>query len=124
MQASVSRRALGAFFVATVAGGPRAVAQQGELALVMVERAGCAWCARWNAEIAPIYGKTQEAAQAPLRRHDLKDGQPAQAATPVRYTPTFLLVRAGTEVGRVTGYVDAAMFWGMLDQMLAKAKQG
>lgn len=33
--------------------------------LVMIEQPGCQWCARWNAEIAPIYPKTPEAAQAP-----------------------------------------------------------
>lgn len=99
---------------------PDAAADRG-LELVMVERAGCAWCARWNAEIAPIYPKTPEGAQAPLRRHDLGAGQPAQAATPVRFTPTFLLLRDGREIGRVTGYVDQAMFWGLLGDMLAKA---
>lgn len=39
--------------------------------LVMFERAGCVWCARFNAEIAPIYGKTEESQIAPLRRVDL-----------------------------------------------------
>lgn len=92
------------------------------LELVMVERVGCAWCARWNADVAPIYPKAPESADAPLRRHDLGDGQPKEATRPVRYTPTFLLVREGKEVGRVTGYLDAGMFWGLLDQLIARAK--
>jgi hypothetical protein len=138
MRASITRRRFGAALLcaAGMAGAPaaagdgRAWAQvaavsdaptnQG-LELVMVERAGCAWCARWNAEIAPIYPKTPEGAQAPLRRHDLGAGQPPQAATPTRFTPTFLLLRDGREVGRITGYVDQAMFWGLLAELLAKA---
>jgi len=39
--------------------------------LVMFERAGCVWCARFDAEIAPIYGRTEEGQAAPLRRVDL-----------------------------------------------------
>ncbi|RZV98551.1 MAG: hypothetical protein EX266_17160, partial [Rhodobacteraceae bacterium] len=40
------------------------------LELIMVEEHGCIWCARWNAEIAPIYPKTDEGERAPLRRVD------------------------------------------------------
>jgi len=90
--------------------------------LVMVERAGCVYCARWDAEVAPAYPRTVEGQAAPLRRHDLDRGQPKDIALerPVRYTPTFLLVEEGREVGRITGYIDNAMFWGTLSQMVAQ----
>ena len=90
--------------------------------LVMIERAGCAWCARWDAEVAPAYEKTNEGRRAPLRRHNLDQGQPNGIVLerPVRYTPTFLLVDDGREVGRITGYIENGMFWGMLSQMIAK----
>jgi thioredoxin-related protein len=124
MRASITRRALGAAAAATFAAAASRALAAPTLELVMVERAGCAWCARWNAEIAPLYGKTAEGAQAPLRRHDLAAGQPPGAREPVRFTPTFVLLREGKEVGRVTGYVDEGMFWGLLGQLLEKAKQG
>lgn len=127
MDATLSRRRLVAALAAAAAlaaGEGRAQTPAAPLELVMVERAGCAWCARWDAEIAPLYAKTPEAARAPLRRHDLKDGQPPEATSPVRYTPTFLLLREGREIGRLTGYLDAGLFWGLLDQLLDKAKQG
>jgi hypothetical protein len=92
--------------------------------LVMFERAGCPWCARWDAEVAPSYGKTPEGKLAPLRRHNVDRGQPKDIALerPVRYTPTFVLVDEGKEVARITGYMDNAMFWGTLMPLFAKLK--
>ena len=92
--------------------------------LVMVERAGCVWCERWNRDVAPVYGKSDEGQRAPLRRVDLADGQPGlDLKEPVRFTPTFVLVEQGREVGRITGYLDDAMFWGLLGAMLARLEE-
>lgn len=87
----------------------------------MIERQGCAWCRRWTQEVAPVYGKTEEGVRAPLRRHDLAQGQPAGLAAPAVYTPTFALMRDGAEIGRITGYVDDATFWGLLGALLKRA---
>jgi hypothetical protein len=90
--------------------------------LVMFERAGCPWCQRWNREIAPIYPKTAEGQRLPLRRVDLDRGVPPDLtlATPVRFTPTFVLVDEGREIGRVIGYFDEAAFWGLLGRLFTK----
>jgi thioredoxin-related protein len=119
----MAMRATLALVFAAALGLAAAATRAGEapaLELVMVERAGCAWCVRWNAEVAPIYPKTPEGARAPLRRHDLANGQPATAAAPVRYTPTFLLLREGREIGRITGYQDDATFWGLLSGLMRR----
>ncbi|MDK3017542.1 hypothetical protein QO033_07620 [Pseudodonghicola sp. IC7] len=94
--------------------GPAAAAE-----LVMVEQAGCAWCARWNAEIAPAYPNTTEGKFAPLRRVSLRT-LPAdlEVARRVTFTPTFLLVEDGREIARMEGYPGEDFFWPMLDQML------
>ena len=91
--------------------------------LLMFEEPGCIWCARWNAEIGPIYPKTPEAALAPLRRIDLRDPVPDDLtlARPVVFTPTFVLIAAGTEVNRIEGYPGPDFFWGLLDSMFADA---
>ncbi len=89
--------------------------------LVMFEREGCIWCARWDREVAPVYAKTPEGKAAPLRRVDLgttRADEPGLAA-PVRYTPTFVLIDGGREIGRITGYIDEDAFWGLLGKMLA-----
>ncbi|WP_460273201.1 thioredoxin domain-containing protein [Celeribacter sp. ULVN23_4] len=88
--------------------------------LVMVERPGCAYCAQWDAEIAPIYPKTPEGAYAPLRRIDLRAPLPEdlQFNGPVVFTPTFILTEEGQEQGRIEGYAGDEMFWTMLTMLL------
>lgn len=89
--------------------------------LLLVGTAGCPWCARWDREIGPIYPRTDEGRRAPLRRVEIRGFSEALALRePLRYTPTFLLVRNGGEVGRITGYQGADAFWGLLDVLLAQ----
>lgn len=97
---------------------PAATASAAEL--LMFERAGCPWCARWLREVAPAYEKSEEGAYAPLRRIDMDRGDPADVTLtiPVRFSPTFVLVDRGREVGRLIGYIDAATFWGLLTKMV------
>lgn len=87
--------------------------------LYMAEEAGCYWCAKWNAEIAHIYPKTQEGKAAPLRRFDLQQGAPnILLKSKVRFTPTFILVDHGKEVGRIEGYPGDEFFWSLLNTLL------
>lgn len=88
--------------------------------LIVLERPGCAWCLRWNREIAPIYPKTLEGRQAPLRRVDVSGPWPADLAgiEGDLYTPTFIVVENGVEVGRLRGYPGDAFFWPLLNEML------
>ena len=37
---------------------------------------------------------------------------------PVRYSPTFVLVDQGREVGRMEGYTGEDFFWGLLERLL------
>ena len=92
--------------------------------LMMVERAGCVWCERWERDVGPAYMKSEEGRRAPLSRHNLDRGQPPLALKePVRFTPTFILLEDGREIGRITGYLDNAMFWGLLGVLLNKLDQ-
>jgi thioredoxin-related protein len=90
--------------------------------LLMFERDGCVWCARWNREIAPVYDKTDEAKLLPLRRIDMdRDKSPGVVlASPVRFTPTFLIVDNGREIGRITGYMNDESFWSLLGKYAAR----
>lgn len=90
--------------------------------LVMFEERGCPWCARFDREIGPIYARTEEARRAPLRRVDLDAGIPAELAhlAPVRFTPTFVLLEDGREVGRIQGYPGEMHFWGPLGMLLER----
>jgi hypothetical protein len=88
----------------------------------MFQRAGCPWCAIWNREIAPIYPKTELARRAPLRRVDLDRGERPDVTlkSPIRYTPTFVLVDGGREIGRIEGYPGEDFFWGLLEGLVLR----
>ena len=95
-----------------------------ETHLLMAEETGCAWCARWDREIAHIYPKTAEGKTAPLRRFNLHGAEPQDVtfAQPIRFTPTFILVRDGAEVGRIEGYPGEDFFWPLLTRMFVRAQ--
>jgi hypothetical protein len=109
------------FLVMLLAASPA----RAEMRLLMVQEAGCIWCAAWDAEVAPIYPLSAEGRRAPLWRHDINAPTPdgVTLAGEVVYTPTFILLDEGRETGRIEGYPGEAFFWGMLDAMLAQATE-
>jgi|DewCreStandDraft_4_1066084.scaffolds.fasta_scaffold00358_33 hypothetical protein len=94
----------------------------GAAELVMFSDRGCSYCARFEAEIGPVYPKTEEARRAPLRRVDLGEGIPPEFAhlRPPSFTPTFVLVEQGREIGRILGYPGEMHFWGLLGMLLER----
>jgi len=93
-----------------------------ETLLLMAEENGCYWCGKWHDEIGPIYPKTAEGRTAPLRPFDLHRETPNVVfANSVHFTPTFILVQDGVEVGRLEGYPGEDFFWGLLDMMFERA---
>ncbi len=93
--------------------------------LIMYEQAGCVWCKRFNAEIAPAWPKTEQGKRAPLRRVDIHEPVPEDLANIAieRFTPTFVLVEEGKEIARLRGYPGDEFFWHLVDDMLAKLDQ-
>ncbi|WP_435205541.1 hypothetical protein [Tateyamaria sp. 1078] len=90
--------------------------------LLMAEEDGCYWCAKWNEDIAHIYPKTAEGRTAPLQRYDLHGETPDVVFVQrVHFTPTFILVEDGAEVGRIEGYPGEDFFWGLLTMMFERA---
>lgn len=93
--------------------------------LLILVQPGCAWCARFDRDIAPAYGHTDEGRRAPLRRVDVTQPWPAdlRAVAPERLTPTFVLLDDdGVERGRLRGYPGDNFFWPLLSEMLARLK--
>jgi thioredoxin-related protein len=87
--------------------------------LLMYRRAGCPWCAAWDQAIGPVYPKTELGRLLPLRHVDLAEDRqpPVSLVRPVRYTPTFVLVEDGREVGRIEGYPGEEFFWSRLEAL-------
>ncbi|WP_323785874.1 thioredoxin family protein [Thalassovita sp.] len=88
--------------------------------LVMVERQGCHYCIEWKTDLGPIYPNTAAGKYAPLRVIDIADDVPADLSfvRKVVFTPTFVLVEEGREIGRIEGYPGEDFFWGLLEMML------
>lgn len=93
--------------------------------LIMFEQHGCHWCEQWNEDIGVVYFKTEEGKRAPLRRVDIHEKMPEdlKSITSGHFTPTFVLVDNGKEIGRIRGYPGESFFWGLLNQILAKLPQ-
>ena len=90
--------------------------------LLMFEEKWCHWCDRWNEEIGVVYHKTTEGERAPLVRVDIHGAFPqgVEFASRPQYTPTFILVEDGQEIGRIEGYPGEDFFWGLLARLLEK----
>lgn len=90
--------------------------------LLMFERDGCVWCQRWDREVGSSYSKTDEAKVLPLRHVNIDRQATSSVAlvSPVRYTPTFVVVHNGREIGRITGYINDDAFWGLLSTLVSK----
>ncbi len=112
----VMRTALLAAALAMAAGAAAAAE------LVMFESAGCPYCARWNRTIGPIYPKTDEGKRAPLRRVDIAARRPPDLAAigGIVYTPTFVLMDGGREIGRIVGYGGEEAFWSLFGELVGK----
>ncbi len=110
-----------AVFVLVFSALPRAL-PAGAAELVMLEQEYCSWCERWNEEIGAIYPKTTESQLAPLRRVDIHDPLPADLAflQTGNFTPTFVLIDKGREIGRIRGYPGEDFFWGLLAEMMKR----
>ena len=97
-----------------------AVPAAAETRLLMGVEDGCIWCARWEAQIGPIYPKTTEGEMAPLWQVDINHPLPSDVTLdrPMVFTPTFVVLEDGVEIGRIEGYPGEDFFWGLLGQIL------
>lgn len=101
-----------------------APAQSAEL--VMFEQKSCVWCQRFDREIAPAYDKSAEGKRAPLRREDIAQPLPPdlEFIRRERFTPVFVLVDGGREIGRIRGYPGDIFFWGLLANLIERLDRG
>lgn len=94
--------------------------QTAPVVLLMVQDRGCPYCARWEAEVGRSYRLSEEGKFAPLAVRMRGDPEIAQLKKIV-YSPTFVMLAYGREVGRIVGYQGSDLFWMELEPLIAKA---
>jgi len=94
----------------------------GAAELVYFGSSSCPVCETWDQEVGEIYPKTEESKTLPLRQHDVHDDKPADLAfiKGVIFTPTFVAIEDGREIGRIVGYMGDFFFWEQLDGLIKK----
>ena len=91
--------------------------------LVMVDARACTYCQKFAREMDDVYAASPAGLSAPIRRVSPYKRWPADLAAvrPAPYTPVFILVDGGREVGRFAGYKSPEWFWSKLNPLLAQA---
>jgi len=82
----------------------------------------CPTCEQWDEEVGSLYDKTIEAKRLDLRRLSIHDDPPADLSfiKGVIYTPTFVVVKDGQEVGRMVGYIADYFFWERMGKLIKR----
>ncbi len=89
--------------------------------LLMIGDPGCPYCARFEREAAPGYTASDDGKLAPLVRRFRHDADIAFLPRIV-YSPTFVMLVRGREVGRIVGYPGADLFWMRVAGLLSDAR--
>jgi len=94
--------------------------------LIYVEWKDCGYCKIFNRQMAGAYASSAIGKKIPLRRVDILRRWPADLKRVSRptYTPVFILVENGSEVGRFDGYTSPQGFVRNLRRLLQKPDEG
>ena len=88
--------------------------------LLIFEQKACPFCEIFNLEIAPDYPQSRAGRLAPLRHVDIWESRTGgiEGLDPAVFTPTFVLVEDGREIGRLMGYPGRRYFYAEIDQLV------
>ena len=88
--------------------------------LLMITADYCVYCQIWEKEIGKIYPKTDISKNFPLEKIELDEQSISSNLDNygTKITPTFIFFKEKEEIGRITGYSSAEMFWWQVDEIL------
>ena len=91
-----------------------------ESKLLMITADYCVYCQIWEKEIGKIYPKTDISKNFPLEKIELDEQSISSDLDNygTKITPTFIFFKEKEEIGRITGYSSAEMFWWQVDEIL------
>ena len=86
----------------------------------------CAYCKKWENEIANIYLKTEFEDEFKLSFINVFSNVKLEnygISKTVKVTPTFIFVKDKMEVGRIEGYNGQDLFWWQVDEIIKSNNQ-
>jgi thioredoxin-related protein len=88
--------------------------------LIVLEAPNCTYCDVFRRDVLPRYQLSKRAGELPIRFVDLNDPAADQLklSSSVTMVPTVVLMRQGSEAGRISGYWGPEAFFKGLAQML------
>lgn len=84
--------------------------------LVMFESPSCGTCKLFKREVLPIYAASPAGKVFPLWVAEMGGKVSIRLNEPVTFTPTFVWVDNGVEVGRFSGYFGKAQFFNIVNK--------
>lgn len=114
---SIFRYALGACFALAVFSASARATE-----LFAFEAPNCGPCKVFKREVLPVYADSPAGKVFPLWVVDMGSKVPFRLAQPITFTPTFVWVENGVEVGRFAGYRTREQFFEIVNQ--AASPQG
>lgn len=111
----VLRYALGVFLAVTAGFGILSSSARA-MELFAFEAPNCGACKVFKREVLPIYAASPAGQVFPLWVVDMGSKVPFRLAEPVTFTPTFIWVDNGVEVGRFSGYRNKEQFFSIVNE--------
>ena len=89
--------------------------------LLMVTSDACPWCEAFEDEVGVGYPLTNEGKNFPIKRIDYYQTMPTELKNiePAIMTPTFIVIKNGSEVGRIVGYPGEELFWWRISEFIS-----
>ncbi len=84
--------------------------------LIVFESPSCGTCKVFKREVLPIYAGSPAGKVFPLWVVEMGDKVSFRLNEPVTFTPTFVWVDNGVEVGRFSGYFGKEKFFGIVNK--------
>ena len=92
--------------------------------IVVFETENCIYCELFRRDVLPRYMRSPRARSVTIRFADAHRAATAGQLLkePIVVVPTFILVRRGREVGRITGYTGPSPFFQMVGRLIKDAR--
>lgn len=115
-------RSVSRLVVAVVAGFGLISSAASAMELVAFEAPNCGACKLFKRDVLPIYADSAAGKVFPLFVFEMGNKVPFRLSQPITFTPTFVWIDNGVEVGRFAGYRGKDQFFAIVNK--AASSQG